>query len=149
DRFRVRPRSARQLNRSSKQIHLMKTIPFLSIRNAALAALVLALSGASYAESTAKADPAKKQLDTAGVIVLTSAGQHVEKGTFQIQVSTFLGRPNAVLNNGTWLYANRTIEDSDAQGTLVVRFTQGRVSELALVTTAVVTALRTDPRASL
>jgi hypothetical protein len=44
-----------------------------------------------------------------------------------------------------WLYEGRSIEGSGAVGTLVVRFKDGRVSELALVTPAVVASLRSNP----
>jgi hypothetical protein len=79
-------------------------------------------------------------------VPVQAAGAHVARGTFRIQVSTKLGRPDLELADGSWLYHGRTIAGSSARGTLVVRFAQGRVSELALVTPAVVAALRADPQ---
>jgi hypothetical protein len=50
--------------------------------------------------------------------------------------------PTVRLADGSWLYESFSAEDNAAPGTLVVRFTPaGRVSDLALVTPAVVAAL--------
>ncbi len=73
---------------------------------------------------------------------MRNAGPYVEPGTYQIQVSTALGRPTHLLADGTWLYADFAVEASRARGTLVVRFAQGRVSTLTLVSPSVATALR-------
>ena len=123
----------------------MKTISAFSLRTVAVAATLFVTSTVFSAESTSVLDPAMERLATTGVIPVKTAGSYVEKGTFRIQVSTKLGRPTTVLPDGTWLYENRTIEESKARGTLVVRFNQGRVSELALVTRAVAMAMQAEP----
>jgi len=79
-----------------------------------------------------------------GHVALTHAGEHVEPGTFRIQVAAKLGQPDARLADGTWLYHRRQIAGSDAEGTLVVRFTAGRVHTLSLATPAVVAAWRQE-----
>ena len=127
----------------------MKTIPAFSLHTAAVAATLFVTSLAFSTESTAARDAATERLSTLGVIPVKTAGPYVEAGTLRIQVSTKLGRPSSILPDGTWLYDNRTVEQSNARGTLVVRFHQGRVSELALVTPAVAVAMRTDPNKSL
>ena len=87
-------------------------------------------------------DRAAELLARQGSVALTAAGRHVEIGTYRVQVSAKLGRPDLTLADGTWLYHGRRVEGSDARGTLIVRFDAGRVSGLALGTPAVVAALR-------
>lgn len=77
-----------------------------------------------------------------GSIHVNSVGPYVESGTYRVQVAVKLGRPSYVLPDGTWLYQGYIINDSDASGTLVVRFQRGRVSELSLATPATVASLR-------
>jgi hypothetical protein len=111
-----------------------------------LAATVALASPFAAAKEPSPSDRAAQLLAAKGTVPVQAAGPHVERGTFRIQLSTKLGRPDLVLSDGTWLYHNRTVEGSNARGTLVVRFDKGRVSDLALVTPAVVAALRADPR---
>lgn len=82
----------------------------------------------------AAADSAAQALAATGTVRVQAVGQYVEVGTYQIQVSTKLGRPSARLADGTWLYRNFAINGSNAAGTLVVRFEDGRVTQLSVVT---------------
>jgi hypothetical protein len=123
----------------------MKTYFALSSRPFALAAITFVSLAFSAAPLNAAADSAADRLATTGAVPVKAAGNYVEPGTFRIQVSTKLGRPSRVLADGTWLYENRTLEGTDARGTLVVRFNRGRVSELALVTPSIALALQADP----
>ncbi len=68
------------------------------------------------------------------VIPVQAAGDYVERGTMRIQVATKLGRPNAVTAEGAWIYRNRKVAGTEKRGALLVRFEDGRVSELALIT---------------
>jgi hypothetical protein len=97
--------------------------------------------------ATDATDRAAELLARQGSVALTAAGRHVEIGTYRVQVSAKLGRPDLTLADGTWLYHGRRIEGSSAQGTLIVRFEGGRVSRLELATPAVVAALRLQPKA--
>jgi hypothetical protein len=119
----------------------MNTLLPSSFRLAALAALLsfpLLVSGAE----TPVPDSAAQLLARHGQVTVLTAGPYVQPGTYRIQVSAKLGQPDARLPDGTWLYHHRRIDGSDAGGTLVVRFTQGRVQSLTIATPAVVAALR-------
>ena len=119
----------------------MKTTAASALRSVALLASLLAFPVLASARNARPADPAAQVLGLNGSVPVKNAGPYVESGTFQIQVSAKLGRPAARLDNGAWLYPNFTIADSNAAGTLVVHFNQGRVSELSLVTPAVAMAM--------
>jgi hypothetical protein len=115
-----------------------------SLRAAAFAATLLLLPAlASAADSPA--DPAAQMLSTAGVVPVKDVGSYVHVGSYRIHVWTILGRPSATLPDGTYLYKNFAANDSAAHGTLVVRFVQGRVDQLSLVSPAVATAMLTAP----
>ncbi len=116
-----------------------------TLLTSALVALLLLLPVAASAKNSA-ADRAATLLATHGAIPVTAAGDYVELGTYQIQVSSKLGRPSARLPDGTWLYEYFATENSAARGTLIVRFEHGRVSSLALATPATVAALRSAPK---
>jgi hypothetical protein len=77
---------------------------------------------------------------------VTNAGPYVEIGTYEIQVSVKLGRPSARLPDGTWLYDHCAIENSAAEGTLIVRFVHGRVSALEVAGPNAILALRAPAR---
>lgn len=124
----------------------MKTIAVCSLRTAALAAALLLLPAVASANDSATADRAESLLAGRGSIPVEAAGPYVEVGTYRIQVAVKLGRPAARLPDGTWLYENFVADGSNARGTLVVRFAQGRVSALTLATPAVVAALRSAPQ---
>ena len=121
----------------------MKSIP--SLRAAVLASAMLLTSAALIAGPSPASDAASERLAAAGTISVKSVGQYVEQGTLRIQVSTKLGRPTTILSDGTWLYDNRKVIESEASGTLVVRFQKGRVSDLSLVTPAVAVAMKAKP----
>lgn len=86
-------------------------------------------------------DAAALQLAATGAVPIAAFGPYVEVGTYQIQVAAKLGRPDARLPDGTWLYHNRTVANSDTRGTVVVRFAGKRVSRLSLVTPATALAM--------
>lgn len=127
----------------------MKTAPVLSLRLVALG-LTLALAPLLVA-APRTAQPghhAAQRLAAHGSVRVDAAGPYVQVGTFRILVSVKLGRPSLRLKDGTWLYKNYAIPDSDARGTLVVRFEKGRVSELSIASPDVVAALRHRAEAS-
>jgi hypothetical protein len=130
-----------------KKSSAMKTTLASAFRLTALATTLLALPVLASAKDNAAADRAAEMLAVKGRIPVSAAGPYVEVGTFRIQVIAKLGRPDATLSDGTLLYPNFTADGSDATGTLVVRFNQGRVSELALVTSTVATAMVTPRKA--
>jgi hypothetical protein len=117
------------------------------IRIAAIVATLTVAAAGVSAKSTSSSDRASQLLAQRGAVSIKAAGPYVEVGTFRITAETKLGRPSATLSDGTWLYRNFEIKDSEANGTLVVRFTEGRVSSLSLVTRAVETAMLA-PKAS-
>lgn len=94
-----------------------------------------ALSGATLVSSQ---DVAAQRLARDGGVIVAAAGSFVALGTFRVQVSHKLGRADLILADGTWLYHRHRITDSAAEGTLVVRFKEGRVSSLTLVTPATI-----------
>jgi hypothetical protein len=124
----------------------MKNTIASALRSAALAATLLAVPALASAIETA--DRAAELLTAHSTVTVSNAGPYVELGTFQIQVSTKLGRPDTKLSDGTWLYSHYQVEESRAAGTLVVRFAKGRVSELSLVTPAAAIAMGTSGKAS-
>lgn len=119
----------------------MKTFLTSSLRTVALASTLFVLATAAPAKNAAN-DRAEQLLARHGSVEVSAVGAYVEIGTFLIQVAVTLGNPDHKLADGTWLYSRKRIENSEAQGTLVMRFTNGRVSSLTLATPAVVAALR-------
>lgn len=113
---------------------------------AAIAALTLATVAVS-ATSNTSTDRAAEVLASHGTVNIKAAGPYVEVGTFRIWAEAKLGKPSVKLADGAWLYRNFEIKDSQARGTLVVRFTEGRVSGMSLVTRAVEMAML-EPKAS-
>lgn len=112
----------------------------------ALPTLLLVLTSTLGAgEKPAQPDAAARLLAAQGRVPVSAAGRYVEPGTYRIQVATKFGQPDAKLPDGTWLYQGRSIEGSEARGTLVVRFERGRVKELSLVAPAVAAALQARP----
>ncbi len=77
-------------------------------------------------------------------------GSDVTAGTTRVMVALRLGEPNAVLPDGSWLYsgysARRHEKQLVANGTLVVRFVDGRVNSLSVADALTVKALRQSPR---
>lgn len=115
------------------------------VRLAAFATLLSSVSALSAATAPAS-DAAAQLLASTGAISVKNVGPYVERGTFRVQVATKLGRPDVTLADGAWLYRNRGVEGSAARGTLIVRFADGRVSDLTVATPAVVAALGADSR---
>lgn len=75
-------------------------------------------------------------------------GDMVTRGTTRIMVSMRLGSPNAVLPDGSWLYrgytAHALVEQENGArlsqqpmqtGTLIVRFSEGKVTSVSLADT--------------
>lgn len=122
----------------------MKSILHPLLLLSTVAAIAAAVS-ASPASPAAPADPAAQLLQRHGSIAVANVGEHIEAGSFRVHVSARLGRPDAVLPDGSWLYHRRRVADSAATGTLVVRFNTGRVSELRLAAPALAAALPPAP----
>jgi hypothetical protein len=114
----------------------MKNLLISSLRAAAFASTLFAFAASAHASD----------LTATGSLWVAAAGPYVNHGTCRVQVSAKLGRPSATLPDGTWLYEGFTA--GDRSGTLVVRFSAGRVSDLALASPAVVTALLAQPTTS-
>jgi hypothetical protein len=111
-----------------------------SIRAAALAAALFV--GPSIASAN---DNAAQMLAASGTVPVKAAGPYVQIGSYRIQVEAHLGRPSAVTADGAWLYHGYVADESSAEGTLVVRFDHGRVSQLSLVSHSVETVMLTAP----
>ncbi|HUG11746.1 MAG TPA: hypothetical protein VMM36_12065 [Opitutaceae bacterium] len=115
-----------------------------------IAAIVASLTFATAivsARSNTPADRAAELLAQHGTVHLKAAGPYVQVGTFRIWAEAKLGKPSVRMPDGTWLYRNYEIKGSSAHGTLVVRFDEGRVSGMSLVTRAVETAML-EPKAT-
>lgn len=104
---------------------------------------LLALSSAlalPAAEFSVQAIPARIQANDT----------HVTAGTARVMVALRLGTPNAVLPDGSWLYSGYSARREDARlvanGTLIVRFHDNRVSSLSVADPSTITALRRAPR---
>jgi hypothetical protein len=119
----------------------MKNSLIASLRVAAFVA-TLSVLPAAFAENS---DAASRQLAAAGLVSVNAVGPYVNVGTCRVQVSAKLGHPTSTLSDGTWLYDGFAAKESQAKGTLVVRFANGRVRSLSLASPAVVTALRSKP----
>lgn len=104
-------------------------------------ALALPCSQAQASLVSKPTDPAAL-LRAHGAIAVAQAGPYVHRGSYRIQVATKLGSPDAILPDGTWLYRSYAVPESSVDGTLVVRFANGRVSELVLASAQTVSALR-------
>ncbi|MGC4071162.1 MAG: hypothetical protein QM760_01315 [Nibricoccus sp.] len=126
----------------------MKTTLISLLRATALVVTLAVLPSFALAKDKAVSDPAKQSLAQRGYLPVKAAGPYVDIGTFQIQVFAKLGRPAVKLADGTWLYPHFTVKDSNATGTLVVRFKEGCVSELTLVTEAIAAVLSAPPQAT-
>lgn len=116
---------------------------------ASLISLLALLTGTALASAATSqplaSDDTTQLLRQRGALTIAKAGSHVEAGTFRVQVAAKLGRPDETLPDGTWLYHGRRVTGSEATGTLVVRFTGGRVQGLSLLSPQAVAALRTLP----
>jgi hypothetical protein len=124
----------------------MKTQLSSSLRAAVIASTLFLLPTFVSAKVDAATDRAKAVLALHGSLPVTAAGPYVQIGTYKIQVSVKLGQPSAKLPDGTWLYRNFTVDDSEASGALLVSFEKGRVSGLTIVTPEVALALTTPAK---
>lgn len=115
---------------------------FNALRAVSIATVIAAAPFCLARKSEASSDPAAQALATRGIIDVSAAGPYVQRGTFQIQVSTKLGRPDDILADGTWLYEKRSLAGSRARGTLLIRFADGQVRDLRFATPSAVAALR-------
>lgn len=111
------------------------------LASSVLVAALLACPALVSARDAVPADRAVDLLARNGSLTIKAATPYVQVGSFLVQVALKLGQPTAKLADGTWLYQNFRVEESEATGTLVVRFNQGRVSGLTLVTPAVANAM--------
>ena len=91
------------------------------------------------------ATPAAIQMARTGQVPVKAAGPYVEIGSYRIRVFAKLGRPDAKLADGSWLYENFKVKGGNARGILLVSFREGRVSDLALVSPEIAFALRESP----
>jgi len=123
----------------------MKNILTSAIRSLALAASILAVPAIGFAQNAYSTDPVVRALATAGVVPVKAAGPYVQVGSYHIHVIAHLGRPSAVLPDGTCLYRQFSTDTGSAQGTLVVRFEHGRVSQLSLASPVAVAAMTATP----
>jgi len=118
----------------------MNTILTASLRAAAFAAALLLAPAIASANDTAA-----QQHAISGIVPVKAAGPYVQVGSYRIWVSSHLGKPSAVTSDGLWLYHGFFADETEDSGTLVVRFADGRVSQLTLVSSAVETAMLTVP----
>ena len=123
----------------------MNIINTASPRAAALAAALFLVPSIVSASNASLADHASQLFASTGFVHVTEAGPYVELGSYRIQVWTMLGRPYKQLADGSYLYRGFSVDERAASGTLVVRFSDGRVSDLLLVSRAVETAMLTTP----
>jgi hypothetical protein len=105
----------------------------------------------SAKDNPAPAHPSFGEISLNQVTVRIAAnGDTVTTGTSRIMVLMRLGSPNTVLADGSWLYygysARLSPSGPNANGTLVVRFSDSVVTRLTLADKATVTALRQVPR---
>lgn len=81
-----------------------------------------------------------------GVVQMQSAGSLTQIGTAREEIVRKLGRPSEELSDGTWLFRSFAAVDHRVTGTLVIRFTSNRVSDLSVVSPAVLTVLQIMPK---
>ena len=128
----------------------MKSSINRTLSAAALAVALLALSALAptpaLAAGSTPGDPVAQAMNLTGSLPVKAASPYLEMGSYRIWVSSHLGKPTHVLADGTWIYERFTVEDSNVGGSLVVRFQQGQVSELRLVSPAVLTAMLSSPK---
>jgi hypothetical protein len=125
-----------------------------SRRAAAIAAALLLVPAITSAKDAAPADSATRLFAGTGVVPVDAAKPYrsddslvsaVQIGTWQSAVSLRLGRPSAVLADGSWLYRGFATDEGVTRGTLVVRFDHGSVSQLSLVSHRVEAAMLKAP----
>jgi hypothetical protein len=118
-----------------------------NIANLLRASVIAAALSLITVSASASTDTLAKGMSATGYLSVKAAGPYVEVGSYRIWVSSHLGSPSAVLPNGDWSYRGFSVDGSSANGTLVVSFANGRVSQLRLVTPEYLAALRAAPKA--
>jgi len=104
-----------------------------SLRSALLVSSLAVAFGSAVQAADLGATVAR-QLNTQGEVAVHAAGPYVEVGSYRIWVSSHLGRPAVVLQDGTWLYRDFSVSDSQVGGTLAVSFSNdGRVAAMKLL----------------
>ncbi len=119
----------------------MKTFSSALLRTLGVSSLMFMAPIWLPAAPDAASDAAARQLAAIGMLPVSAVGPYVEVGTFQIQVAVKLGRPDARLSDGSWMYHDRSLANSSTRGTVVIRFADRKVSRIAFVTPATATAL--------
>jgi hypothetical protein len=107
-------------------------------------ALRVALIGFSFffsrhcfasASAAHSGDSAAQQMDLTGSVAVESVGPQVKIGSSPKDVSRSLGNPSRVLADGRQIYfRDFWVDHSAAHGSLLVRYSEGEVSELRVVT---------------
>jgi hypothetical protein len=108
-----------------------------SVLRTGLIALSLILASASHASvpDSASRDRAAAKLNLCGSVAVESVGSDVRIGSSRAQVALAIGSPSRVLADGRWIvFRDFWVDQSTAHGSLVVGFTDGKVSELRIVT---------------
>lgn len=108
-----------------------------SVLRAGFLALSLFLARAIYADVPAPAsgDPASSRMALCGSVAIDSVGRDVRIGSSKADVARAIGSPSRILSDGRWIvFRNFWVDQSVAHGSLVVGFTDGKVSELRIVT---------------
>jgi len=116
---------------ASASIPSPRSLRFVTLLLTAALAWNLPTVHASRAEPT---DLPAARLRQQGSVQLKQVGPYVERGSYRIHVLSKLGPAAWQLSDGTWLYRNYKADESEARGVLVVRFLDGRVTSLNLVT---------------
>lgn len=116
------------------------------VRPMLASAALLLIAPIAFGASAPAPDRAAQLLATYGSVAVERVGPYVERGTFRIQVLAKLGKPDARASTDVWIYDRRAVDGSAARGALVVRFENGRVSDLSLVSPTVALALRQQQR---
>jgi len=127
-------------------LNIMKIISSLRalLLLSSLAAVTSAVQASDLSASVAS------RLASQGEIPVRQAGPYIEVGSYRIWVESHLGRPASVLPDGTWLYRNYQVDDSQVGGTLAVSFHNGKVATLMLLSNARVAELKShQPQTSL
>ena len=121
-----------------------------TFRASAVAAALSLLSVITCAQAAGNgaADPVALAMNATGSLAVKGAGPYVEIGSFRIWVSSHLGKPRHILADGSWVYQGFAVDNSDIHGALLVSFKQGRVSDLRLVSPAVLTAMLSAPKSA-
>ena len=110
----------------------MNKLTLIVLRTASLAALCLCLSSTSRA-----ADRAEQLMVANGSVSLSNVGPSVKIGVTKRAVFEALGNADVVRQDGSLIYRRPFfVDNSDANGSLAVTFSNGKVSDLRLLSPA-------------